>query len=136
MNTLLAKIDVKSAFRLLPVHPLDRHLLAMDWDRNLYIDTCLPFRLRSAPKLFNVLAKGNPNSSSTTNITIPTAFGLELQLLPLRLGYQTARSRCWDAGRVMPTSAMSKPLQRSLLSYQRNWSGTHNRNTLGIITLT
>ena len=55
-GTLLAKIYVKSAFRLLPVHPSDRHLLAMDWDRSLYIDTCLPFGLRSAPKLFNVLA--------------------------------------------------------------------------------
>ena len=28
----------------------------MFWYRNLYIDTCLPFGLRSAPKLFNVLA--------------------------------------------------------------------------------
>ena len=28
----------------------------MEWDRNLYIDTCLPFGLRFAPKLFNVLA--------------------------------------------------------------------------------
>ena len=55
-GTLLAKIDIKSAFRLLPVHPCDRHLLAMDWNRDIYIDTCLPFGLRSAPKLFNVLA--------------------------------------------------------------------------------
>jgi len=28
----------------------------MRWDRKIYIDTCLPFGLRSAPKLFNVLA--------------------------------------------------------------------------------
>ena len=28
-GTLLAKIDIKSAFWLLPVHPADRHLLAM-----------------------------------------------------------------------------------------------------------
>ena len=55
-GTLLAKIDIKSAFRLLPVHPVDRHLLAMHWDHNLYIDTCLPFGLRAAPKLFNILA--------------------------------------------------------------------------------
>ena len=55
-GTLLAKTDIKSAFRLLPVHPADRHLLAMKWRQQLYIDTCLPFGLRSAPKLFNVLA--------------------------------------------------------------------------------
>ena len=55
-GAMLAKIDVKSAFRLLPVHPLDRHLLGMSWNNALYIDTCLPFGLRPAPKLFNLLA--------------------------------------------------------------------------------
>ena len=55
-ETLLAKIDIKSAFRLLPVHPSDRHLLAMKWNKGIYIDSCLPFGLRSAPKLFNILA--------------------------------------------------------------------------------
>lgn len=35
---------------LIPVH---RYLLAMD---NIYIDTCLPFGFRSAPKLFNIMA--------------------------------------------------------------------------------
>ena len=55
-GTLLAKIDIKHAFRLLPVHPADRHVLAMCWNNNIYIDTCLPFGLRSAPKLFNILA--------------------------------------------------------------------------------
>ena len=55
-NTLLAKIDIKSAFRLLPVHPADRHLLAIEWKNSIFIDACLPFGLRSAPKLFNILA--------------------------------------------------------------------------------
>jgi len=55
-NSLLAKLDIKSAFCLLPVHPADRHLLEMEWCNSIYLDTCLPFRLRSAPKLFNILA--------------------------------------------------------------------------------
>ena len=55
-GTLLAKIDIKHTFRLLPVHPADRHVLAMHWNNNIYIDTCLPFGLRSAPKRFNILA--------------------------------------------------------------------------------
>ena len=38
------------------MHPADRHILAMHWNNNIYIDTCLPFGLRSAPKLFNILA--------------------------------------------------------------------------------
>ena len=55
-GTQMAKIDIKSAFRLIPVHPADRHLLGMKWKEYTFIDTCLPFGLRSAPKLFNVLA--------------------------------------------------------------------------------
>ena len=56
-GALLAKIDIKSAFRLLPVHPADRHMLGMQWKDGVYIDTCLPFGLRSAPKLFNILSE-------------------------------------------------------------------------------
>ena len=54
-GTQRVKIDIKSAFRLIPVHPADRHLLAMEWNGNIFIDTCLPIGLRSASKLFNRL---------------------------------------------------------------------------------
>ena len=53
---MLAKINIKSAFRLLPVHPADLHLLGVKWRGRIYIDHCIPFSLRSAPKLFNILA--------------------------------------------------------------------------------
>ena len=52
----LAKIDVDSAFRNVPVHPHDRPLLGMIWNQQLYIDSVLPFGLRSAPKIFNAVA--------------------------------------------------------------------------------
>ena len=55
-NTLLAKIDIASAFRIIPVHPEDCHLLGMKWKNEIYIDKQLPFGLRSAPILFNALA--------------------------------------------------------------------------------
>ena len=57
-GTQLAKIDIKSAFRIIPVHPDDRPLLGMRWEDQVYIDAALPFGLRSAPKLFNALADG------------------------------------------------------------------------------
>ena len=50
---LLSKMDIKSALRLIPVHPADRHLLGMLWRKQVYIDKCLPFDLRSA---LNILA--------------------------------------------------------------------------------
>ena len=55
-GTLLAKIDIKSAYRIIPVHPADRHLLGMSWKGGIYVDTALPFGLRSAPKIFNAVA--------------------------------------------------------------------------------
>ena len=52
----MAKMDIKSAFRVVPVHPDDRMLLGMMWDGHYYVDSVLPFGLRSATKIFNALA--------------------------------------------------------------------------------
>ena len=51
--THLAKIDIKSAFRLLSVHVADQLLVGLQRKGAVFVDTCLPFGLRSAPKLFN-----------------------------------------------------------------------------------
>jgi len=55
-NALLSKIDLKDAFRLIPVRPEDWNLLGIQWREHFYVDTCLPFGLRSAPYLFNRLS--------------------------------------------------------------------------------
>ena len=55
-GALLAKIDIESAYRLVPVHPADRRLLAVEWQGAVYVDPMLPFGLRSAPKIFNAIA--------------------------------------------------------------------------------
>ena len=55
-GTLLAKVDIRSAYRLVPVHPDDRWLLGMLWEDGLFVDTVLPFGLRSAPKIFTTVA--------------------------------------------------------------------------------
>ena len=55
-GSLMAKMDIESAFRIVPVHPDDRPLLGMKWEEQLYIDLTLPFGLRSAPKVFNSIA--------------------------------------------------------------------------------
>ena len=56
-GTLLAKLDLESVYRIISVHPQDRHLLGMQFDGKLYVDTALPFGLRSAPKI-SALADG------------------------------------------------------------------------------
>ena len=52
-GALLAKVDIEHAYRNVPVHLL---LLAMQWAGKIYLDTVLPFGLRSAPKIFSALA--------------------------------------------------------------------------------
>lgn len=55
-GTFLAVIDIQSAFRLQPVHPLDQPLLAFHWLGSFYVDTRLPFGLRSSPVLWERIA--------------------------------------------------------------------------------
>ena len=54
-GAILAKIDLKAAFRMVPIDSKDWDLLGMQWQGGLYLDTCLPFGLQSAPYLFNPL---------------------------------------------------------------------------------
>ena len=56
-HALMAKLDVRSAFRLCPVLPSEHHLLGMQWQGNFFFDRVLPFGLRSAPFIFNCLAE-------------------------------------------------------------------------------
>ena len=56
-DALMAKIDLKAAFRLIPVQAADWVHLGICWRGQFYVDTCLPFGLRSAPALFNHYAE-------------------------------------------------------------------------------
>ena len=44
----LAKTDVGSAFRIIPVHPKGYHLLGMKWRDEFYVDCCLSMGLASS----------------------------------------------------------------------------------------
>ena len=57
VGAVMAKVDLQAAFRMVPVSPADWDLLGMQWQRKYYVDTCLPFGLRSAPFLFNQFAE-------------------------------------------------------------------------------
>ena len=55
---LLAKLDLKEAYRAVPIHPFDQPLLSVMWEGAVFIDRALPFGLRSAPKIFSALTDG------------------------------------------------------------------------------
>ena len=52
----LIKPDIRNAYRVVLIHPDDRWLMGMIWEDSLFVDTALPFSLRSAPKIFTALA--------------------------------------------------------------------------------
>lgn len=55
-GALIAKVDLRHAFRQCPVHPADWPLLCYQWEGKFFVDMRLPFGLRSSPALFNRLA--------------------------------------------------------------------------------
>jgi hypothetical protein len=55
-RALLAKMDIKQAYRNVLIHPHDRPLLGMCWEGTVYVDAALPFGLRTAPLIFSALA--------------------------------------------------------------------------------
>ena len=56
-GAIMAKVDLKAAFRMVSVRAADWDLLGMLWKGSYYVDTCLPFGLQSAPRLLNHFAE-------------------------------------------------------------------------------
>ena len=52
----MAKIDIESAYLLIPVHPEDHPLQAVQCKGQVFVDIMLPFVLCSVPKIFNAVA--------------------------------------------------------------------------------
>lgn len=48
----LAKTDIESAFRIIPIHPSNYHLLGMIWQGQYYYDRCLPMGASSSCQIF------------------------------------------------------------------------------------
>ena len=51
----LAKFDLRSVYCVVPIHPEDQCLLGVRWQDQVFLNTALPFCLRSAPKIFSAL---------------------------------------------------------------------------------
>ena len=75
-GALLVKVDVKSAYWNISVHLDDRWLLGMQWEGALFVDTALPFGLRSTPKIFTAIANAAEwiVKAEGVNLTWTTSF--------------------------------------------------------------
>ena len=57
IGSLMCKLDIQHAYRLLPVRPDQWHHLCYYWEGSYYVDLVLPFGLRSSGAIFNHFAK-------------------------------------------------------------------------------
>ncbi len=57
-NAYMAKSDVKSAFRLVPVHPKCYHLLGFQFEGKYYFDKCLVMGGGSSCEIFELISTG------------------------------------------------------------------------------
>ena len=56
VGSYLAKTDIKSALRILPVNPQDYHLLGIKWNGQYYFDKCMPMGCSSSCKTFETFS--------------------------------------------------------------------------------
>ena len=52
----LAKTDIKSAFRIIPLHPRDFDLLGLEWESKFHFDRCLPMGCSSSCNIFETFS--------------------------------------------------------------------------------
>ena len=55
-GALMIKVDIRNAYQVVLIHPDDKWLMGMSWKGAVYVDTALPFSLRSTPKIFTTIA--------------------------------------------------------------------------------
>ncbi|XP_056617722.1 uncharacterized protein LOC130432405 [Triplophysa dalaica] len=53
----LAKVDITSAFKVMPIHPDFWHLFGIRWRNKFYFSVRLTFGCRSSPKIFDMLSE-------------------------------------------------------------------------------
>ena len=56
-DALMAKTDIKDAFRIIPIHPDDYKLLGFSWQGAFYHDKCLPMGASSSCQIFESLSQ-------------------------------------------------------------------------------
>ncbi len=52
----MAKINIRQAYRNVPIHPEDQPLLRVNWKETILWDNVLTFGMRSAPPIFTAVA--------------------------------------------------------------------------------
>ena len=55
-GSLIAKADIESAFRIIPIHPSDYYLLGFTWNGQFFYDKCLPMGCSTSCSIFETFS--------------------------------------------------------------------------------
>ena len=78
----MAKTDLKSAFRLIPIHPDDWNLLGIYWQSQYYVDMYLPLGLRSTRSSLISCPTASSGSLKITTTSSMLFLSWTISLLP------------------------------------------------------
>ena len=100
----MAKTDIQSAFRIVPINPSDYHLLGFKWRGGFYYDKCLPMGCASSCAIFEKLSTALEWIAQTRFLNVIILHILDdfLIISPTAQGCQLALDRfiviCRDIG--------------------------------------
>ena len=110
---LLAKFDLQSAYRNVPVQYTNQHLLGLKWK-----DKALPFGLCSAPKIFTAMADALSwvleceGVSNMTHYLDDFLFWSDADSLALAQALQVATDHCTSLGFLLAPDKTEGPTTR------------------------
>ena len=102
----MVKTDIKSAFRIIPIHPSDFPLLGMKWDNQFYYDVCLPMGLSSSCAIFEAFSSSlgwlSVHRFGTSGVLHILDDFLSKTETKCRTSFSSPhdRSNCWRASRT------------------------------------
>eukprot|EP00731_Ephydatia_muelleri_P000796 Em0001g796a len=127
---MMAKIDLKAAFRMVPIAAEEWDLLGLHWKRKYYVDTCLPFGLRSAPYLFNQFASAL-HWIMATNYAADVIHYLDDFLLAGPAGQPT----CSESAETMLRLRLPPDKLQEMTILIKSWLGKHKATKRDLLSL-
>ena len=90
-SAYMAKADIAEAYRLIPLHPSQYHLVGFSWEDKIYYDKCLPMGASSSCQIFE-------RFSSSLKFILQNKYGIEnvTKILDDFLFVNNSKMKCSD----------------------------------------
>lgn len=92
-RTWISKVDIRHAFRIMPIHPSDVNLFGFHWQGQFYVDKCLPMGCTLSCALFETFPSALQSSLiSNFSFQSPTSSMISFLSLSLSRSYVNTSS--------------------------------------------